>query len=187
MKSNPIPEHGELTGPDEFRLVRLLPATLDRAWEYLVVSEKRAKWLAAGPLDPRVGGRVELHFLHASLTPHQETIPEKYREMCAGEQLMHGTVTRCEPPRFLSYTWGESDGTASEVSFELSARDEKTLLVITHRRLDRSSLTSVAAGWHTHIGILIDHLAGKTPQAFWATHTRVESDYEQRFAQAKSR
>jgi uncharacterized protein YndB with AHSA1/START domain len=182
MKSNPIPEHGELTGPGEFRLVRLLPANIDRAWQYLVDSEKRGKWLASGPLEPRVGGRVELRFDHSTLTPHLETIPEKYREMCAREMLMRGTVTRCDAPRLLSYTWGEADGGASEVTFELSPRESKTLLVITHRKLDPKALTSVSAGWHTHVGILIDHLAGNTPQPFWSVHTRVEGEYEQRYA-----
>jgi uncharacterized protein YndB with AHSA1/START domain len=182
MKANPISEHGELTGPDEFRLVRLLPASVERAWDYLVDSGKRGKWLASGPLDARVGGRVELHFVHATLTPHQETIPEKYREMCAGEQIMRGTVTRCEAPRLLAFTWGEADGSQSEVTFELSPRDAKTVLVITHRKLGREWLTSVAAGWHTHVGILIDHLDGKVPPPFWSTHLRVESEYEKRLA-----
>lgn len=181
MQPNSIPEFGELTGPGEVRLVRLLPGAIDRVWLYLTDAKKRGTWLAPGPMDLRVGGKVELRFHHADLTPHREEIPEKYREMCSSGQAVIGKVTKCEPPKLLAYTWGEADGQSSEVTFELSARGEKTLLVITHRRLSgRDMITSVAAGWHTHVGILADNLAGKTPQPFWSTHAKLEAEYDSR-------
>jgi signal peptidase I len=39
-------------------------------------------------MELRVGGRVELNFLHAELSPHAETIPEK--TVPDGEYLMLG-------------------------------------------------------------------------------------------------
>ena len=51
-------------------------------------------------------------------------------------------VTRCDPPRVLSYTWGEH----SEVTFELSPQGDDVLLVLTHRRLpDRTAMVMAAA------------------------------------------
>jgi hypothetical protein len=45
-------------------------------------------------------------------------------------------------------------------------------------------MRSVAGGWHTHLGILVDHLNGRTPQPFWTTHARLEAEYERRIAAA---
>lgn len=57
-------------------------------------------------------------------------------------------------------------GTAdvSVVTYELTPRsDNKVLLRLTHRRLsdDPAVRVSVSAGWHTHLSILGDRLAGK--------------------------
>ena len=86
-----------------------------------------------------------------------------------GGATVHGRVTRCDPPRLLSYTWGEAAGYESEVTFELSEADGRVLLVLTHRRLDdRATMLDVAAGWHTHLGILTDQLEGRVPAPFWS-------------------
>jgi hypothetical protein len=89
-------------------------------------------------------------------------------------------VTRWEPPRLLSHTWGDG----SEVTFELSPQGGQVLLVLTHRRLTPTEMCSVAGGWHTHLGILVDDLGGRTPQPFWSTHARLEAEYERRLAAA---
>ena len=47
-------------------------------------------------------------------------------------------------------------------------------------RPDRDTMLSVAAGWHTHLGILQARLDGSEPPGFWRTHTRLESEYAQR-------
>lgn len=77
-------------------------------------------------------------------------------------------------------TWGGPQH-ASEVTFELAPRGDRTLIVITHRRLaDRDEKIGVASGWHAHLGILIDLLHGVAPQPFWPTHTRLEQEYASR-------
>lgn len=173
-------EYGESTAKDTVRIERLLPGPIERVWAYLTESEKRGRWLASGDMELRVGGKVHLHFLHASLTPHQEPTPERFKKMEGGVGF-DGTVTRCDPPRLLAYTWG---GDMSEVKFELTPRGEKVLLVITHTRLrDRDGKTLVASGWHTHLGILEDNLAGQTPRPFWSTFERVEKEYKHRLVE----
>jgi len=95
---------------------------------------------------------------------------------------MQDASRRCDPPRLLSYTWGD-EAEASEVTFELSSRAGDVLLVITHRRLgDRKRIVGVASGWHTHVGILIDHLYSREPRPFWTTMTRLQDEYEKRIA-----
>jgi uncharacterized protein YndB with AHSA1/START domain len=174
-------EYGVVTQASAIRFERLLPGPVERVWSYLTDSDKRAKWLASGPMETHVGGRVELRFRHADLSPQAETIPDKYKQCENGIDLT-GRVTRCEPPRLLSYTWGDDSDDASEVTFELAPRGDSVLLVLTHRRLDDKALLSVAGGWHTHLDILVDHLNGNVPKPFWGAHGPRQAEYENRLA-----
>lgn len=177
-------EYGAAAGPGAVRIERLLPGPVERIWEYLTDGEKRGKWLAAGEMELRVGGRVEHRFRHADLSAEKKP-PEKYAAYEAGH-TMYGTVLRCEPPYLLSYTWGDGEED-SEVTFELAPREDGVLLVVTHRRLrSRDGMAIVASGWHTHLGILIDQLEGREPRGFWSTHERLAAEYAKRFAVAEA-
>jgi uncharacterized protein YndB with AHSA1/START domain len=169
-------EFGVVTSTRTVRLERVLQGPIERVWAYLTESDKRGTWLAAGPMELHVGGRVGLSFRNSELTSHAETPPEKYRKH-EGCVEVRGRVTRCEAPRLLSYTWRDD----SEVTFELSPQDDKVVLVLTHRRLpDRATMVSVASGWHTHVGILVDRMSEREPQPFWSTYVRLEAEYERR-------
>jgi uncharacterized protein YndB with AHSA1/START domain len=176
-------DHGTLIANDTLRFERLLPGPIERVWIYLTESDKRAQWLAQGPMALETGGDIELHFHNAELSQNDDRAPEKYREY-ENSGSVFGRITRCEPPYRLSYTWtdlpGEIDEMDSEVSFELSAEGDRVRLVLIHRRLHAHELLSVAGGWHTHLGILEDRLAGHTPRPFWRTHTRAEAEYAER-------
>lgn len=177
-------EYGAIVGLDSVRFERVLPGPVERVWEYLVDPELRGKWLAAGPMELRGGGKVELRFRHADLSPTVEPTPERFKQYEDGCGFA-ARVTRCEPPRLLSYTWGGEGEKTSEVTFELTPLGGDTLLVLTHRRLgSRDGMANVAAGWHTHIGILEDNLAGRPTRPFWSTHARVEAEYCRRFGVA---
>lgn len=174
-------KYGTFTEPGTIRFERLLPGPIERVWAYLTESEKRTKWLAAGEMELRVGGKVELHFYHPNLSEEDDPIPEKYKHHEKGSS-MTGKITRINPPRLLSYTWGEESGSESEVTFELTPKGEKVLLVLTHRKLgeNREVLIGIGAGWHTHLDILADNLQGNAPKGFWSVHVPLEKEYEQR-------
>jgi uncharacterized protein YndB with AHSA1/START domain len=175
-------DYGTFVAPDTIRFERLLPGPVERVWMYLTDPDKRARWLAGGPMRLVQGGEVALRFRNAELSPEPSSPPAKYVD-CAGEVASHGHVLRSEPPRLLSYSWGEGKGDHSEVTFELSEQGVMVRLVLTHRRLkDRGTRLSVAGGWHTHLDILADVLAGRTPAAFWPRLERVEAEYERRIA-----
>jgi uncharacterized protein YndB with AHSA1/START domain len=166
--------YGVLKDSETFRIERLLPGPIERVWSYLTDPEKRRKWFGGGPMDLRAGGGVELQFRFSELS--SETTPADQADACE----VAGLVTKCEPPRLLSYTWG-TEADASEVSFELEARGERVLLVITHRGLrNRGMVLKVASGWHTHLELLCDHLNDREPRPFWTTKTRLESEYRER-------
>lgn len=174
-------QFGELIAPDTVRFVRLLPGTIDRVWGYLVEGEKRSKWLAGGDTEESVGGRVDLHFHNASLSSlPDDPPPAKYSDMPA--QISYsGKVTRCDPKTLLAHTWMGDDGEESEVTYELEPRDDGVLLTLTHRRIiGRELLIGVCGGWHTHLDMLADVLAGSEPQPFWRTHTALEAEYDSR-------
>lgn len=169
-------EHVQILEPGLVRLERVLPGPIERLWRYITESDKRKQWLAAGAFDLRVGGATSLHFAHKNLSSEQEA-PERYKH--ADNAGFTGTVIACDPPRLLTITWG-SGPDASEVTFELAPQDDRVKLVLTHRRLPARELTSVAAGWHTHVGILEDRLDERTPRGFWSTHGALEQDYKMR-------
>ena len=177
-------DFGIATASDTVRIERVLPGPVERVWDYLTDSDKRGTWLAHGDMDLRVGGRVEHVFHNNALTDNDDPPPAKYAQY-GGEHRMQGRVLECDPPRLLAYSWGEDDGSSSRVRFELRPHGGDTHLTVTHSRLsDRDAMISVAGGWHTHLGILADRLAGREPPGFWRTHTQVEAEYERRIPAA---
>ncbi len=176
--------HGHLIASDTIRFERMLPGPIERVWAHLVEPDKRRLWLAGGPMTLAAGGEVALHFRNAELSRDDDRAPEAYRaQENSGD--VHGRILRCEPPHRLAFTWGDDpsrpEDVPSEVDIELiAAQGERVRLVLTHRRLPARQLTSVAGGWHTHLGILEDHLSGQEPRPFWRTHTKLEAEYVER-------
>jgi uncharacterized protein YndB with AHSA1/START domain len=169
-------DFGSSPAPGTVRLARLLPGPVERVWEYLTDENKLARWLAHGRIEPRVGGKAELRFRMHELT--SELTPAKYADMPCD---FDGVVTRWQPPSVLAYTWAESLGDPSEVTFELRPRGADVELIITHRRLSsRELLVGVAAGWDAHVGILADLLAARAVRPFWSTHVALEAEYDRR-------
>jgi uncharacterized protein YndB with AHSA1/START domain len=165
------------------RIVRLLPGPIERVWDYLTDPEKRARWFAGGPMEPRQGGKVELRFHHANLAPN-EIPPEQFKEVHEKGMTMPGTILRWEPPRVLSYTFDDN----SDVTFELSPQGSSVQLVLTHRSRgdDLPFLSGYASGWHTHLSMLIAELEGAPRPLFWATHARLKIEYEKLRAAASA-
>lgn len=169
-------DFGTYPAPETVRFERLLPGPIDRVWAFLTDAELRGRWLAAGPMEPRAGGTLSLTFDHAALSPAQEETPPAFK---GASFDMGGHVTRWEPPHVLAYTWGESLGLRSEVTFELAEVDDRVRLVLTHRKLGDAPelLANVGAGWHTHLAILAAVLRGDAPPPFWSTFATNEVSY----------
>lgn len=182
MKTDENEKRGEFTPPGEVRLVRVLPGPIERVWTYLTDPEKRARWFAGGPMELRAGGKAELKFRHANLAAPGETPPAAYKEVHDPGVSFGVTISRCEPPRVLAYSWPEDDGTESEVIFELAPEGDRVRLVLTHRGLaSRAAAANVGSGWHLHLEMLRARLEDAPPPAFWAEQVRLEAEYRQRF------
>lgn len=170
--------YASLATPDTVRIERTLPGPIERVWNHLVDADKRGLWLARGPLDARTDGRVELIFHNSTLTGHDDPPPAKYAN--EDSSTLRGRVLACEAPHLLAFTWGDGDD-ASQVRFELTQAGADVHLRVTHSRLmTHDAIVSVSGGWHAHLDILADRLAGRAPEAFWPANGRLEAEYEQR-------
>lgn len=166
---------------DMVRFERLLPASPQHVWAWLTEADRRAAWLAGGELPVREGELFALHFEHARLSADEEPVPERFRDMADGHSSSH-VLLRFEPPHLLQCSWGEEDGARpSEATFELTEEDGQTRLTVTHTLLERDAIARVAAGWHSHLAVLADRLAGVPPRPFWRLFGAVEPDYMERF------
>lgn len=88
--------YGELISPDTLHIERTLPGPIERVWRYLTEPELRQKWLAAGPMELELDGKVMLIFNNNSLTTPEDQPPEKYANY-GNEHVVKGTITACEP------------------------------------------------------------------------------------------
>jgi uncharacterized protein YndB with AHSA1/START domain len=170
-----VSAYGVQTEPATVRIQRLLPGPIERVWGYLTESDLRRQWLAAGPMDLKVGGEVELVWRNDELTRHLEERPPGME----AEHRLKSHITRVDPPRLLAFDWGGGD-----VTFELERKGGEVLLTVTHRRLtERDSLLNVSAGWHAHLDVLADRVAGRDPGPFWSAWSRLRTEYAERLAQ----
>lgn len=164
--------YGTLIEPATFQIQRVLPGSVDKVWSYLADSALRAKWLAAGVMEPVAGSGFELVWRNDDLSDPPGARPEGAPE----EHRMKGTILSIDAPRMLEISWGEAGGS---VLFELQAAGAGTLLTLTHRRLmERASVLNVSAGWHTHLDIMVMVLAGAKPTSFWARWAELKGAYE---------
>lgn len=173
-------DYARVVVPRTVRLERILPGPIEHVWAYLTESDKRGQWLARGSMELRVGGKVELHFHHAELSPEPGPVPERYKAVENGHDMV-ARVTICEPPRRLAFTWGDRDVNPSEVLFELTPIDDRVRLVVTHSKLpNRGEMVGVSGGWHSHLAVLVDRLHGRAPINFWRLHAGTDAEYERR-------
>lgn len=166
-------DYGQLIEPATVKIERLLPGPIERVWAYLTESESRRRWLAAGEMKLEAGAPFELVWRNDELTDPPGDRPPNF----GAEHRLQSRIIAVDPPRKLVFAWhGEG-----EVAMTLDPHGEETLLTIVHRRLpDRPNIVGVGAGWHAHLDLLADILAGRTPDPFWGDLVRLRAEYEER-------
>ncbi len=169
-------EYGVVLESGAVRFERLLPGPIERVWAYLVEADKRATWFCGGETEARIGGHIALFFKHSLITT--EPPPENARKMNDEGALMSGTVTAFDPPRRLAFNWVGMGDPDSDVEIELAQAGDKVRLVLTHRRLATAQrMAMVGSGWHLHLDLLEDQLAGRKPGGFWSRHDGLMAEY----------
>ena len=166
---------GTYPTPNSLHLERILPGPIERVWAYLTEPEKRAKWFASGVMPSAVGSAFELLFNNQTLGKAGET-PERFKKY--ENKTMNSVITRYEPPHALGFTFGIGEN-SSEVLFELSPHVSGVLLVVKHWKLTtQEGKLSVSAGWHTHLGALVDLLNDNPARPFWPRYESLEREYQ---------
>ncbi|MEL6364879.1 MAG: SRPBCC family protein [Pseudomonadota bacterium] len=169
--------YAEITAEDELVIERLLPGPIERVWDYLTDGDKRRDWLAGGRTDPSPGGAIVFEFDHSRLSDSPP--PEKY----ADQQVvtMTGEVLVYEPPHRLAFTWPEKDAPDARVTITLAAEGGKVRLRLVHSGLGGPDYRiGVSAGWHGHLDMLGNALAGDPRGDFWVRHMALEKTYKER-------
>ena len=175
-------DYGIVTEAGAVRFERLLPAPIERVWQYLVDSELRRSWFAGGDMELVDGGSLTLVFRNSELGTPDEAVPEKFQAYEGMESK--GEIIRVEPPRLLHWLWFEEEGPPNEVRWELEPRGDRTLMTLTHRRLpSRAMMVDVSGGWHLHLDVLESVLAGRVRGPFWSRQEELARDYEGRIPQ----
>ena len=165
--------YGRLTDDTTLIIQRVLPGPAERVWDYLTDSDLRRQWLAAGEMEQRVGGAAHLTWRNDELSDPPGQRPEGFGE----EHSMDVEITALEPGRKLAITWGKTGG----VTFDIEPSGKDVILTITHRRIeDRGVRVMVSAGWHAHLDILAQRLAGDMPRDFWGHWVGLKAEYERR-------
>ncbi|MCX4092960.1 SRPBCC family protein [Nocardia sp. alder85J] len=169
-------EYGTLVTPDTVRIEREVRGPIERVWAFLTEPGKRRTWLAGGEVEPCVGGTVAHVFRNAELTGEPRGPVD--------EHLMPTTILAWDPPRLLTHTW--EDG--SEVTFELTPVGDRVRLVVTHRRIaGPAGVLNYSAGWHAHLDLLADRLAGRTPPYFDDAMAELRDRYAARLGHTQLR
>jgi uncharacterized protein YndB with AHSA1/START domain len=166
-------DFGVLGDDATLTIKRLLPGPVERVWRYLTESDLRRQWLAAGEMGSQVGARFELIWRNDELSDQPGTRPEGFGD----EHRLDSEITTFDPPRRLAFTWGSTGG----VTLELEPAGNRTLLTVTHRRIEeRGSQLNISAGWHAHLDVLAAKLEGESPPPFWDHWAGLKADYDRR-------
>lgn len=165
--------YGVLTEPATLTVQRLLPGPIERVWAYLVESDLRRQWLAAGEMAMEAGAPFEFVWRNDELTDPPGSKPEGFGE----EHRMRSRIVELDPPRRIAFGWNGS----GDVSIDLEAQGDQVLLTLVHRQLpDRNTLLMVSAGWHAHLDVLVDRVEGERPTLFWDRFLALKRDYDRR-------
>lgn len=93
-----------------------------------------------------------------------------------GESRLQSRIILVKPLQQLTIAWQEG-----VVTFLLEKRGARVLLTVTHTGLkQRETRTQVAAGWHTHLDILVAISDGNAGPSFWSTWNRLQKTYAER-------
>jgi len=155
------------------RFVRDLPGPIDRVWEYLTDPVKRALWFCDGTMSETPGDSFVMAFNHDRLS--HEPLPKRYAAMQGGIE-MGARLVEIDPPHLLVFEGVDED---QQTRIELTEQGGRVqLLLIQSPTSDISELRDTAAGWHAHLGLLIDHISGRGPRGFWTDHEEAAEYYQ---------
>lgn len=125
----------------EIGLTRFVETDRDTVWTMLTDADRLKDWLAPGTVDARPGGRVQLDFSASGTTIDSE-------------------VYLCEPPELLEFSWSHGDEPQRPVRWVLYPEGKGTRVDLSVTIPADEDVAKTAAGWDTHLEMLLAALAG---------------------------
>lgn len=157
----------DVLGGRAVRFERWLDHPLHTVWAAITEPEQISAWLAPAEVELRVGGRIAFHFENS-------------------DHVMTGTITAADPPWLLEYTWSSPDAPTSRVRWELAYKDGRCRLTLTHTVEPPAGLVNLLAGWHIHLDLLAQSLAGEPSSWPMDRFRQVRGEYRAAFPDAPS-
>jgi len=142
-------------GRKQVHFARVFDAPLERVWRAISTSEGLSGWFTETGIDARDGGSITMTF--------------------PGYGTYTYPVVKVEPPRVLEFQFDDDPGNV--VRFELFARGEQTLFVLTNRIGEKDLSEDHRVGWHYHLDRLPSYLAGAPDPRGEGHHASVEAIY----------
>lgn len=128
---------------DGFRghLSRQLGHDTRSVWAMLTQSDKLPQWLAAGRIEPRVGGAVRIDFADSGT-------------------VIDSTASAFEPGHVLEYSWSHGGEPARPLRWVLTATTQGTRLDLTVTTAAGEDAAKACAGFEGHLEMLAAALEG---------------------------
>jgi uncharacterized protein YndB with AHSA1/START domain len=128
-------------GVFEAKLERIIEHDPKAVWSMLTDPVKFVEWLAPGVIELRKGGSAKLDFVDSGI-------------------VIDSTVTACEAPSLLEYSWSGPDEPDRPVRWELEATGGGTKLKLTLQCPEEEDIARSAAGWEAHLMMLLGAIEG---------------------------
>jgi len=134
----------------------------EKVWRALTESEHLRHWFPADVVGERVAG-AELRFVFWPETVEQAGVEIEATGVSLDDPQLPGRMITWDPPRMLELTWD-----TEHLRFELEPVDAGTVLRVTIRASEPGprGYESTAAGYHTCLDALADHLDGTPTSIF---------------------
>lgn len=120
------------SGLYNLRFKRRYSLPIQEIWATLTDPERIGAWLSDADVDLRTGGHFRL------------------RGICE----VNGRIVDFEPHSLFAWTWPHPKHPESIVRWELFEDESGCRLELRQSCLSVPELVSIAAGWHTHLGVL---------------------------------
>ena len=125
----------------EAHFERTIAHNQNTVWDMLTDPAQFVDWLAPGEIDLCQGGRAKLVFADSGT-------------------IIDSTVSACEPPGLLEYSWSNLGEPERPVRWETAAVDDGCRLMLTVRVPEDEDIARTSAGWEAHLAMLLAALEG---------------------------
>lgn len=128
-------------GQYEAKLERYIEHPQSEVWAMLTEPSRFVDWLAPGEIELSQGGAARLNFVDSGI-------------------VIDSTVTACEPPNLLEYSWSGPGEPLRPVRWQLTPVGDATRLTLTLGIPAEEDVARSCAGWEAHLMMLLAAIEG---------------------------